>query len=414
MSQVLRKVTLMTRRSLGDLRRHAEKRRADARRIESSEVARSAQAAEEGTGDPEHADAKRRTREVEDRIALLDGLSMVPPLPSRRRWSPRGASRGDVANLVTQHLQRLSVDGDLRPAIASLPAGESRLMVELTLPGPGIVPHALAYRYRTTTNEVVEIPRPPSERRARYTDLVARSALRALALCFSETPAETVDSVEVTLVTEAVDRVTGANTCPALLSVRTTRARFETLDLANVDAVACLRGLHAVMSPSPGELVPIRPISTLDREDRRFIADDDVLSGLDDRPDLLELTPLAFEALIANLFTHMGLDTRLTQASRDGGVDSVAFDLRPVVGGKFVIQAKRYRGTVEVSAVRDLYGTVLNEGASKGILVTTSGYGPSAYEFAAGKPLELLTGAHLLSLLDEFTGVQARIGGDHR
>ena len=37
---------------------------------------------------------------------------------------------------------------------------------------------------------------------------------------------------------------------------------------------------------------------------------------------------------------------------------------------------------VGVSAVRDLHGTVLNEGANKGILVTTSGYGNDAYDFA--------------------------------
>lgn len=43
-------------------------------------------------------------------------------------------------------------------------------------------------------------------------------------------------------------------------------------------------------------------------------------------------------------------------ASRDGGVDCVAFDPRPIFGGKVVIQAKRYKGTVGVSAVRDLFG----------------------------------------------------------
>jgi restriction system protein len=42
--------------------------------------------------------------------------------------------------------------------------------------------------------------------------------------------------------------------------------------------------------------------------------------------------------------------------------------------------------------VRDLYGTMLNEGASKGILVATSSYGPDAYEFAKDKPLELIDG----------------------
>jgi restriction system protein len=62
-----------------------------------------------------------------------------------------------------------------------------------------------------------------------------------------------------------------------------------------------------------------------------------------------------------------------------------------------------------VGAVRDLYGTVQNEGASKGILVTTSGYGKASYEFAEGKPLELLSGSNLLYLLKEHAGIEARI-----
>jgi restriction system protein len=105
----------------------------------------------------------------------------------------------------------------------------------------------------------------------------------------------------------------------------------------------------------------------------------------------------------------MGLETKLTRPSRDGGVDCVAWDLRPIVGGKVVIQAKRYKHTVGVSAVRDLYGTMMNEGASKGILVTTSGYGKSAYSFAENKPLELLTGGNLLYLLDQHAGIKAKI-----
>jgi restriction system protein len=113
--------------------------------------------------------------------------------------------------------------------------------------------------------------------------------------------------------------------------------------------------------------------------------------------------------LITNLFQKMGLETRQTRPSRDGGVDCVAWDTRPVMGGKVVIQAKRYAHTVGVSAVRDLYGTVVNEGASKGILVSTSGYGKASFEFADDKPLELLDGTNLLYLLKEHAGVDARI-----
>lgn len=123
----------------------------------------------------------------------------------------------------------------------------------------------------------------------------------------------------------------------------------------------------------------------------------------------MALTPSEFESLISNLFQKMGLETRLTQASRDGGVDCVAYDPRPIFGGKVVIQAKRYKHTVGVSAVRELFGTVQNEGASKGILVTTSGYGKAAFDFAEGKPLELLSGSHLLYLLAEHAGIEARI-----
>ncbi len=96
------------------------------------------------------------------------------------------------------------------------------------------------------------------------------------------------------------------------------------------------------------------------------------------------------------------------KASKDGGVDAIAFDPDPIRGGKIVIQAKRYTNVVGVSAVRDLYGTTVNEGATKGILVTTSDYGPDAYAFAKGKPLTLLNGANLLHLLEKH-GHNARI-----
>ena len=119
-----------------------------------------------------------------------------------------------------------------------------------------------------------------------------------------------------------------------------------------------------------------------------------------------------FEHLIREVFErefgNEGSEVKITRASRDGGVDAVVFDQDPLRGGKIVIQAKRYTNTVGVSAVRDLYGTVVNEGANKGILVTTADYGPDAYEFAKDKPLTLLSGNNLLHLLAKH-GHDARI-----
>jgi restriction system protein len=52
---------------------------------------------------------------------------------------------------------------------------------------------------------------------------------------------------------------------------------------------------------------------------------------------------------------------------------------------------------------------MLNEGASKGILITTSGYGSAAFEFAQGKPIELFSGAELLYMLKEHANIEAKI-----
>ena len=49
-----------------------------------------------------------------------------------------------------------------------------------------------------------------------------------------------------------------------------------------------------------------------------------------------------------------------------------------------------------------------HEGATKGIMITTSGYGPDSYRFAGGKPLNLIDGSGLLALCQEHN-IPARI-----
>lgn len=287
---------------------------------------------------------------------------------------------------------------------------ESRqLVIEFELSPVTVVPAIKAYNYVKSRDEVTETARPAAQVKSLYGGVIAQSALRTLYEVFQADRIGHIESVVFNGLLDTVDRSTGRPIRPCLVTVRTTKHAFNELDLSNVEPAACLKHLGANVSRSPMELLPVRPVLEFDMVDKRFVQEDDVLSGLDQRPNLMELTPGEFENLITNLFTRMGLDTKQTQPSRDGGVDCVAFDCRPIFGGKVVIQAKRYKGTVGVSAVRDLYGTVHNEGASKGILVATSGYGRASFEFAKGKPLELLDGRHLLFLLEQHTGVVARI-----
>lgn len=287
---------------------------------------------------------------------------------------------------------------------------ESRqLVIELELPSLDVVPDAREYRYVKTRDEIKTVALPAAERKRVYASLIAQVALSVLRATFQGDPHSIVETVVLNGHVHTIDKRTGQPIHPCLVTVRTTRERFDQLNLALVDPAECLRGLNASVSKSPAEMVPVRPMLEFDMVDPRFVGEENVLESLDTRPNLMELTPSEFESLITNLFEKMGLATRLTQASRDGGVDCVAYDSRPIFGGKVVIQAKRYRNTVGVSAVRDLFGTMQNEGATKGILVTTSGYGQASNDFANGKPLELIDGGNLIYLLKEHTDIDAKI-----
>lgn len=287
---------------------------------------------------------------------------------------------------------------------------ESRqLVVERQLPTVDIVPTVTTYRYVKTNDSISSSTRPALQIREIYVKTVAQLALRTLNLLFVADGVKAVDSVVLNCYVDTLSPETGQRVTPCLLTVRTSREVLAAHDLTKVDPIACLKHLNAEVSPKPHELKAVRPIVNFNMVDPRFVQKTDMLSQLDQRPNLAVLTPPEFEALITNLFEKMGLETRLTQASRDGGVDCVAWDMRPIVGGKVIVQAKRYKHTVGVSAVRDLYGTVLNEGAAKGILVTTSGYGTSSFQFAERKPLQMISGGELLYLLEQHTGVKARI-----
>ena len=294
--------------------------------------------------------------------------------------------------------------------IAYVPESK-QAVIELDLPPFTVIPDVKEYRYIKSKDEIRGIQRSITERRALYSSVIAQMALRTVHEIFYafESAMQHIESIVFNGHVDSIDKGTGKQVRPCLITLSTTRSSFLELDLSKVDPLACLTRLNASVSQSPTELVPVRPVLEFNMVDPRFVVETDILSALNQRPNLMELTPTEFENLITNLFEKMGLETRLTQASRDGGVDCVAYNLDPILGGKVVIQAKRYKNTVGVSAVRDLYGTLMNEGASKGILVTTSGFGPSCIEFVKDKPIELLGGTNLLYLLNEHAGLEARI-----
>lgn len=108
-----------------------------------------------------------------------------------------------------------------------------------------------------------------------------------------------------------------------------------------------------------------------------------------------------FEDVVEQLLSKMGFHIEGRKAAADGGIDMVASKMDAIVGGKFIIQCKRFTGSVGNSVIRDLYGVVHSESANKGVLITNSTFTRDARSFAEGKPIELIDGAKLQDLLHQ-------------
>ncbi|WP_159474596.1 restriction endonuclease [Streptomyces caniferus] len=298
-------------------------------------------------------------------------------------------------------------EGFPRQIAAAYDPTARQLVLDWELPGYDIVPETRSVRYMPTADQEKETTRPAAQRRALYRDVLAQSMLLVLRDLFAADGHGTLDSVALNGFVDDVDPVTGRPAQVYLATVMAPRSAFDSFRLEQVGAVECLtEGLRGQLAARPDQRTAVRPVRL-----PGDVGGGVVSHGTQSEPDLYEMDPIAFENLIAELFRAMGMQAVTTQRSGDGGVDVDALDPDPIRGGKIVVQVKRYRNTVPPTAVRDLYGTVQSEGANKGVLVTTSRFGPGAHTFANGKPLSLIAGPELVDLLGRY-GLRGRLGAD--
>lgn len=302
-------------------------------------------------------------------------------------------------------------EGFPRQVAAAYDPTARQLVLDWELPGYDIVPQTRSVRYMPTADQEKETARPAAQCRALYRDVLAQSMLLVLRDLFAADTYGTLESVALNGFVDEVDPATGHPAQVYLATVMAPRRAFDSFHLEQVGAAECLTdGLRGQLAARPDQRTAVRP--------GRLPGDVGggatvVTHGTDSEPDLYEMDPIAFENLIAELFRAMGMQAVTTQRSGDGGVDVDALDPDPIRGGKIIVQVKRYRNTVPPTAVRDLYGTVQSEGANKGVLVTTSRFGPGAHTFANGKPLSLIAGPELVDLLGRY-GLRGRLGAAER
>ncbi|RVU43104.1 restriction endonuclease [Lujinxingia sediminis] len=279
------------------------------------------------------------------------------------------------------------------------------IVIDLTLPSQDEISDVEGYKFIASRKEQKEIKMKKKDHDALYETVVQQTILRTIHEVFESLYTPHIQAVVVNGWVTALNKATGHDETSCVISVSTERSAFEAIQLERVDPAECLRQLKGVVAGPLSQLAPVKPIMQLNRADNRFVESKEVLAEYNSKSNLAEMPWEQFEHLVRELFSEMfsGADTevKVTQASNDGGVDAIAFDPDPIRGGKFVIQAKRYTNVVPVSAVRDLYGTMISEGATKGLLVTTAHFGRDTRSFANGKPISLIDGANLVYLLEE-------------
>ena len=102
---------------------------------------------------------------------------------------------------------------------------------------------------------------------------------------------------------------------------------------------------------------------------------EDFIAQISETPRLVyDLSPRRFEELVAELYRRRGFEVQLTPSTGDEGVDVYAIRHDELGTSLTVVQCKRYSAAkkIGVGLVRELQGTILNTGASAGVLLTTS------------------------------------------
>jgi restriction system protein len=253
----------------------------------------------------------------------------------------------------------------------------NELIVEFELPSYARIPQATGYQYVQSTDMLKPLLRSEKKRKELYQRVIAQATLLTVRDLFEADRWGNVQAVVANGMLDAVDPTTGRPVHPCIVSVCVTRDSYQGLDLSRVDPIGCLTKLAAQLSPSPEELSPVQPILAQAFLNAPYVEELDVLTSLDSRPNLLDLTPEEFEHLVANLFRKMPrpLEVKPTRRSGDGGFDCVVRDPDPIFGGIVVVQARRYdpaKLKVGLKDVREMYGVMIAERASNANLVTTT------------------------------------------
>lgn len=109
-----------------------------------------------------------------------------------------------------------------------------------------------------------------------------------------------------------------------------------------------------------------------------------------------------FELLVGDLFESMGYVTHVTPRSRDYGVDILIKLEHFGLSHSWIIQAKKYNGSVGVREIRE-YGSLRMRDRVDGVIIVTTGhFSPDAQDEAGKYNVKLVSGDLLVGMLNRY------------
>lgn len=121
--------------------------------------------------------------------------------------------------------------------------------------------------------------------------------------------------------------------------------------------------------------------------------------------ELQKIKPDAFERLCQRLLRELGFqNVEVTGKTNDGGIDGKGMlRIGGILSFHVIFQAKRYKGSVSPSIVRDFRGAMVGR-ADKGLIITTGSFTREAKKEASrdgATPIDLIDGNDLAEKLKE-------------
>jgi len=214
------------------------------------------------------------------------------------------------------------------------------LIVEYALPAPQHLPRLKEVKYVKSKDEFAELFLSENELNKLYDDVLYQICLRALHELFDADVVNALAAISFNGWVKSVDKATGREANACVLSIQAKKDEFQAINVEHVEPKTCFKALKGVGSSKLHSLTPVAPVLAISREDKRFVASHEVVNQLNEGVNLAAMDWEEFEHLIRQLFEQefkqAGGEVKITQASRDGGVDAVAFDPDVIRGGKTV------------------------------------------------------------------------------